>query len=258
MNRSPVFRITAPLIFLAVVIAANPRSALGFPDGADRRVFDAGQQPDDIRLQEPKNLDGYFPFEVPESKAAWQQRQAELRQRVLVATGLWPLPERTPLNAVIHGRVSRDGFTVEKVYFESLPGHFVSGLLFRPEGEATAKRPAILSPHGHGGRQQDYGEDKMAALIASGAEVHANSGRFPKLARCAQLARMGVVTFIFDMMGYVDSHQVSYQLAHRYADRRPEFEATDSWGFYSAAQYHGTANVERCTSPRLSGQSSRC
>ena len=234
MNRSPVFRITAPLIFLAVVIAANPRSALGFPDGADRRVFDAGQQPADVRLQEPKDLNAYFPFEVPATKAEWEQRQAELRQRVLVATGLWPMPAKTPLNAVVHGKVLRDGFTVEKVYFESLPGHFVSGLLFRPEGRTDAKRPAVLSPHGHGGRQQDYGSDKMAALIASGAEVHANSGRFPKLARCAQLARMGVVTFIFDMMGYVDSHQVSYQLAHRYADRRPEFEATDSWGFYSA------------------------
>ena len=39
---------------------------------------------------------------------------------VLVATGLWPLPEKTPLNPVIHGKVERPGFTVEKVYFESV------------------------------------------------------------------------------------------------------------------------------------------
>ncbi|MCP4511641.1 MAG: hypothetical protein GY826_35165, partial [Fuerstiella sp.] len=94
-------------------------------DATNHRVFDAGQQPDDSRLEAPKDLNGYFPFEVPESKAAWEQRQAELKQRVLVATGLWPMPEKTPLNAVIHGKVKRDGFTVEKVYFESLPGHFV-------------------------------------------------------------------------------------------------------------------------------------
>lgn len=219
---------------LAVALVLSSPFEVTFADGADRRIFDPGQQPDDVRLQEPKDLNGYFPFEVPATKAEWQQRQAELRQRVLVATGLWPMPERTPLNAVIHGKVLRDGFTVEKVYFESLPGHFVTGLLFRPEGTADAKRPAVLSPHGHGGRQQDYGEDKMDALIASGAEIHRESGRFPKLVRCAQLARMGCVTFIFDMMGYVDSQQVSYQLAHRYADRRPQFETSEGWGFFSA------------------------
>jgi dienelactone hydrolase len=91
----------------------------------------------------------------------------------------------------------------------------------------------VLSPHGHGGRDQDYGEASMEKLIESGAEIHRKSGRFPKLARCAQLARMGCVTFIFDMLGYVDSHQVSFQVAHRYADRRPEMESNDGWGFYS-------------------------
>ncbi|MCA9083490.1 MAG: acetylxylan esterase [Planctomycetaceae bacterium] len=201
-------------------------------DGTNHRVLEEGQQPDDVRLQAPKDLNGYFPFEVPESRTAWEQRQRELKQRVLVATGLWPMPERTPLKPVIHGKVVRDGFTVEKVYFESLPGHFVTGLLFRPE-KVTGKVPGVLCPHGHGGRQQDYGEANMAKLIESGAELHAESGRFPKLARCAQLARMGCVSFIFDMLGYVDSQQVSYELAHRYADRRPEFENPERWGFYS-------------------------
>ena len=202
-------------------------------DPANHRVFDAGQQPEDARLKDPIDLNGYFPFEVPRSKAAWEQRRAELKQRVLVSTGLWPMPAKQPLHPTIHSKVLRDGFTVEKVYFESLPGHFVTGLLFRPTGDSNNKRPAVLSPHGHGGRQQDYGEDKMDALIESGAELHRDSGRFPKLARCAQLARMGCVTFIFDMLGYVDSQQVSYELAHRYTDRRPEFETSTEWGFYS-------------------------
>ena len=227
MNDSRSYRVAA--LASTFLCCASAMAA----DAANHRVFDDGQQPDDSRLQAPKDLNGYFPFEVPKSKAAWEQRQTELKQRVLVATGLWPMPEKTPLNPVIHGKVMRDGFTVEKVYFESLPGHFVTGLLFRPEGKADGKRPAVLCPHGHGGRNQDYGESKMDDLIATGAELHRQSGRFPKLARCAQLARMGCITFIFDMMGYVDSNQVSYQLAHRYADRRPDFETNDSWGFYS-------------------------
>lgn len=225
------FSMSFALLF-AVLFCGGLQSAAAW-DGSNHRVLDAGQQPNDRRLQPPKDLDGYFPFEVPESKAAWEQRQAELKHRVQVAVGLYPMPEKTPLNAVIHGKVQRDGFTVEKVYFESLPGHFVSGLLFRPEGPVNKKRPAVLSPHGHGGRMQDYGEANMQKLIDSGAELHAKSGRFPKLARCAQLARMGCVVFIFDMLGYVDSHQISYEVAHRYAKRRPEFEGKDGWGFYS-------------------------
>ena len=111
----------------------------------------------------------------------------------------------------------------------------MTGLLFRPDdGRQGQQRPAVLCPHGHGGRLQDYGESKMAALIESGAEKHLQSGRFPKLARCAQLARMGCVCFIFDMLGYADSTQISYQLAHRFAKQRPHMEGKDRWGLFSA------------------------
>ena len=54
-------------------------------------------------------------------EAAWEARAEQLRRRVKIATHLWPMPARTPLNAVIHGKVQRPGFTVEKVYFESSP-----------------------------------------------------------------------------------------------------------------------------------------
>ena len=201
----------------------------------DFRVYELGQLPNDSRLGELKDLNGYFPFKVPASKAAWEARAGELQRRVKVATGVWPLPERTPLNPVIYGKVQRDGFTVEKVYFESMPGHFVTGLLFRPaDGKANVKRPAVLCPHGHGGRMQDHGQVNMAKLIASGDEKFEKSGRFPKLARCAQLARMGCVSFIFDMLGYADSVQINSALAHGFAKQRPDFEGQESFGLFSA------------------------
>ncbi len=196
------------------------------------RVLPAGQLPNDRRLESPKDLDGHFPFEVPVTVEAWQERSDALRRRVLVATGLWPMPERTDLKPTIHGKVERDGFTVEKVYFESIPNHFVTGLLFRP-AEREGPLPAVLCPHGHGGRLQDYGEQETLELITQGAERFEDCGRYPKLSRCAQLARMGCVTFIFDMLGYADSRQISFELAHRFADQRSEFDAEDSWGFFS-------------------------
>jgi dienelactone hydrolase len=225
-------RALLPAIATAMVLLSTTTADVA--RAVEPRVYESGQQPNDARLAEPKDLNGYFPFEVPASKPAWEARADDLRRRVLVATGLWPLPEKTPLNAVLHGKVERPGFTVEKVYFESLPGHFVTGLLFRPDGSLDGKKhPGVLCPHGHGGRLQDYGENNMDKLIADGAERFKDSGRFPKLARCAQLARMGCVTFIFDMLGYADSVQISTELAHRFAKQRPDFEGKQQWGLFS-------------------------
>ena len=139
------------------------------------RVFPEGKRPDDARLKPLKDLNGFFPFEVPESLEAWEKRAAELRLRILVATGLYPLPPKTLLNAVIHGKFERPGFTVEKVYFESYPGLYVTGLLFRPSNPPPGKLPAVLSPHGHGGRLQDHGLAGVRKEISSGAELFEES-----------------------------------------------------------------------------------
>ena len=86
----------------------------------------------------------------------WEQRRKELREQVLVSQGLWPMPEKTPLNPVVHGKVERDGYTIEKVFFASTPGHYVSGNLYRPlpanpdrKGGGDAKLPGVLFAHGH-------------------------------------------------------------------------------------------------------------
>lgn len=225
--RRPRFaRALFPILLLACGFA------LATSASAAPRVLPEGQVPNDRRLEPPKDLNGYFPMEVPESRDAWLERAENLRRRVLVSTGLWPMPAKTPLEPVIHGRVERDDFTVDKVYFQSYPGHYVTGLLYRPKGK-SGKLPAVLCPHGHGGRTQDYGEKKIRQLITQGAERFEGSGRYPKLARCVQLARMGCVVFIYDMIGYVDSVQISRQLAHGFAKQRPEMDTKESWGFFS-------------------------
>jgi len=203
-------------------------SANGLPK---LRLLEDGQKLDDHRLKPLKDLDGYFPFTVPKTPKDWRSRARFLKQRTLVAASLWPMPERTPLNAVVHGRIERDGFTVEKVYFESVPGFFVTGQLFRPVGK-KGPFPAVLCPHGHGGRLMDTG-DKIREQIVRGAERFEASGRFPKLARCAQLARMGCVVLIVDMLGFADNMQLSHDLVHQFAKQRPEMENPNHWGLYT-------------------------
>lgn len=201
------------------------------------RALPEGQKPTDNRLKPPRTLNAYFPFSAVRGKLDWDQRAAELRRRVLVATGLWPEPTRTPLNAVIHGRVDRPEYTVERVFFESVPGHYVTGSLYRPKATtrpATIKngrRPVVLCPHGHwsSGRFHDWGPDRVRREIAMGAERFLVGGRHPLQARCVQLARMGCIVFHYDMIGYADSIQFS---EHRPGVRK-RMATAKNWGFFS-------------------------
>ena len=198
------------------------------------RVLPEGQVPQDKRLGKLVDLDSYFPFAPAKTKEEWAPRAEQVKRRILVANGLWPMPERTPPNAVVHGKIDRDNYTVERVYLESFPGHFVTGNLYRPKGK-SGKLPGVLCPHGHwaGGRFTDAGVEAARKQIVEGAERFENSGRSPLQARCVELARMGCVVFHYDMVGYADSVQISFDLAHRYDKQRPEFDKPENWGFFS-------------------------
>lgn len=198
------------------------------------RVLPAGKVPADVRLAPCKDLDGYFPFQPASSVEKWKERSAIVKRQMLVALGLWPMPQLTPLNPVIHGKVERDDYTVERAYFESFPGFFVTGSLYRPKGK-SGKLPAVLCPHGHwaDGRFHDMGRDAVRREIVNGAERFEEGGRSPLQARCVELARMGCVVFHYDMIGYADSQQLSFDLAHRFAKQRPEMNSPENWGLYS-------------------------
>src|SRR6516165_5509755 len=102
-----------------LIIAALLLGTIGTTiDAAAPRVLPDGKQPKDARLEPPKDLNGYFPLVVPKSKEEWQARAEKVRRQIAVAEGVWPLPEKTPLNVVIHGRTDKGDYTVEKVYFE--------------------------------------------------------------------------------------------------------------------------------------------
>ncbi|MGA2035036.1 MAG: acetylxylan esterase [Thermoguttaceae bacterium] len=193
------------------------------------RVLPPGCLPNDRRLEPLLNLNGYFPFVPYHSQQAWQERAKQLRRQLLVATGLWPMPSKTPPNAVVHGAVERDVYTVAKVFLQSFPGHFVTGNLYRPKGR-QGRLPAVLCPHGHwpDGRFYDAGDKQVRHDIAAGAERFPIGGRYPLQARCVQLARMGCIVFHYDMEGYADS----IQLPHR-AGVRAKMNAREDWGYFS-------------------------
>ncbi len=221
-------RMTCFLILLLV------SSADSMAQGETPRVLPEGQRPNDMRLKPLKDLNGYFPFEPAKSPAEWEKRANQVRRRMLVSLGLWPLPTKTPLNAVIHGKIDQGDYTVERAYFESMPGFYVTGSLYRPKN-AKGKVPAVLCPHGHwsNGRFYDAGEATARQQVGVGAEKFDESAHSPLQARCVHLARMGCVVFHYDMIGYADCQQISYEVAHRFAKQRPEMNRAENWGLFS-------------------------
>ena len=173
--------------------AADIRTGLG---PADLAVLGPGLPTlHDPRLRELRHTNRTYTLPAYASRAAWLTRAAQLRQRILVAAGLWPAPPRTPLQAKVWGRLERDGYTVEKVSFQSFPGCYVTGNLYRPAAHAPGTRyPAVLNPHGHWPQGRLAEEDR---------------GSVP--ARCITFARQGFVAFSYDMVGYVDSRQVDHR-----------------------------------------------
>jgi len=227
--RSGRFRLSVCIVTMGVVTCI---SNIAFAEPPC--VLSPGEVPKDIRLGPLKDLDGYFPFSPPKAVDEWSQQAERVRRRMRVALGLWPMPTRTPLNAVIHGKIDREDYTVEKVYFESYPGFYVTGSLYRPKG-APGKRPGVLSPHGHwaNGRFHDSGLENVRREIVQGAERFEQGGRSPLQSRCVQLARMGCIVFHYDMIGYADSRQISSDIAHGFAKQRPEMSTVENWGLYS-------------------------
>ncbi|MCX6916888.1 MAG: hypothetical protein NT167_28260, partial [Verrucomicrobia bacterium] len=124
------------LTLCSTLLAVVSLTAAESTGDAPPRLLPKGQLPNDQRLQPLKDLDGYFPFKPCETPAEWGLRAERVRRDLAVALGLWPMPEKTPLNAVIHGRIDRPDYSVEKVYFESIPGFFVTGNLYRPKGKS--------------------------------------------------------------------------------------------------------------------------
>ena len=223
----------SPLRVLTLVAIAWSWNFSMAADGP--RALAVGQRPEDQRLQAPKDLDGYFPFQPPASSEAWERRATQVRQRILVSQGLWPMPTKSDLKAQIYGRIDRGDYTVEKVHFESAPGFFVTGNLYRPKKIQGGKAPAVLFAHGHwaDARLSQATDAELRNEIATGQERFLEGGKSRFQSMCVQLARMGCVVWQWDMLGDSDSKQLSHQLVHSFAKQRSEMNTTENWGLYS-------------------------
>ncbi|MEX0610994.1 MAG: hypothetical protein WD229_02635 [Pirellulales bacterium] len=124
-----------------------------------------------------------------DNAAEWQARAERIRAGVLRGMNLQRLPPACPLKPIRHSVKREDGYTVENVAFESLPGFWVTGNLYLPT-EAQTAMPGVLCPHGH------LADNRMLEQTQK---------------RCAALARMGAVVFAYDMVGFGESTQIPHR-----------------------------------------------
>lgn len=179
---------------LAELVPRERSGGLRLPAG-DPRELPAKDERLEVRTIDTPHLP-----QRPISREQWEERSERLRKHILACAGLWPLPERTPLNAQVFGRVQEENFSVEKVYFESYPRFYCTGNLYRPRSsDRKPPRPGILCPHGH----WNYGRLENSPNDQNGSSI-------PQ--RCMNFALQGSVCFAYDMVGYNDS----FQVPHRY------------------------------------------
>jgi dienelactone hydrolase len=120
---------------------------------------------------------------VLKSESAMRAWQADRKAFFLRQLG--GLPERTPLNARVTGRLQGKGYRVENVLFESRPGHHVTGNLYLPEGNGPW--PGVIVPCGHS-------HDGKAAIAYQQV--------------CILLARNGMAALCYDPIGQGERYQM--------------------------------------------------
>jgi len=95
-----------------------------------------------------------------------QRLREELRRSVLEMIGGLPTG-KTDLRASLTGKVSGHGFRVEKLIFQSLPGLYVTALVYVPENNVTV-HPAVLVPAGHAANGKIHYQELCERMVQRG------------------------------------------------------------------------------------------
>ncbi|WP_235005348.1 acetylxylan esterase [Pedobacter nyackensis] len=134
------------------------------------------------QVQEGQNTLDYLST-LYKDKASWEQRKALIKPLLYEAQLLSPLPAKPASKPIVTPKRIMDGYTVENIAIEILPGLYVNGSLYKPL-KIKGKIPVVLSPDGHWA-QQRYRADCQI--------------------RCAMIARMGAMAISYDLFAWGES-----------------------------------------------------
>lgn len=147
----------SPLLQLLCLVIAH---FIGIPSSLAAEATNTARERNASMLgylrSEAIRLDATF-LEGIHDRAQWETGRPKLHEHYLESLGLWPLPERTPLEATITATLEREeGFTVQTLHFQSRPKLYVTANLYLPkDAKPGSKLPAVLYVCGHSSRGRD-------------------------------------------------------------------------------------------------------
>ena len=148
------------LLLLFSLLAADARAALRVLP----KDFNADKEQQMMRAFLRKQVHAAMDARLKELEEALQSPAAmaayQGKRKNFLRWTLGEMPAHTPLNARVTGVLREEGFTIEKVLFESRPGFYVTANVYRPSGKGPF--PAVLHPCGHSANGKAYREYQKA------------------------------------------------------------------------------------------------
>jgi dienelactone hydrolase len=157
---------------------------LSFADHVDGYYDVQDQMAHHLRQMGERFLQRQTAEKAGQSQVEFEARRRQVLAHFLQAIGGLPA-ERTPLNARCTGTLDQDGYTIEKIIYESQPLFHVTSALYVPKGLATAA-PAVVFVHGHSDAGKSYPQYQAV---------------------CTALVRNGFVVFAIDPVGQGERKQ---------------------------------------------------
>src|SRR5262245_21169447 len=87
----------------------------------------------DIRNSNIPGPHSHFALPRYKSRTDWEARKNHLRNQILSAAGLLPMPRKTPLHPSVVRHIDRGDYSIDVVVIETLPGYYLGGNLYRPK-----------------------------------------------------------------------------------------------------------------------------
>ncbi len=176
-------------VSLANVLA--PFNLVAFNDGDgvyEIRKFQVHRVSEDVAEERLSYLSHLY-----HDKEEWEARKTELKQCMISAFGLDKAPPAPNSDPILTEKRIYDGYSVENIGLEILPGVYTTGSIYKPYPQIE-KSAIVITPNGHFGNGR-YRDSQQI--------------------RCAMLAKMGAIVINYDLFAWGESRLQFPSWAHR-------------------------------------------
>jgi hypothetical protein len=148
-ERGRIMRLTHFLSIVSAIICTSVSMGRGQAYGPPDRGQPGDEMIQEYLAREAELIHGKFMQDIT-SREDWERLRPRYRNEYLYMLGLQPMPEKTSLEATVTGTLNGDGYVVEMLHYQSMPGLYVTANLYRPAGIEEGRRlPAVLYVCGH-------------------------------------------------------------------------------------------------------------